>query len=306
MEERADNLHSQPGGGPPPEGDNAAISELIAKVEKSDISSIKNVTSGIIRIINDPDSNVRDLKAIIEVDPPLTAKVLKTANSAYYFSKRHIADIEEAIIWIGFDNLKEIALSQKVCEIFNDDEVIGAYSRRRLWRHSVATANLSKMIYRMEFGNRGENIYAAGLLHDIGIITEDQFLRGKFHRALSASMNTKVPFEEAEREIMGFDHAAVGGAVAARWQFPSELVSGILFHHNVWEAPSEHALFTRTLFAANYFCSASGFGYRTVSAHMKNEAVKCMELLSLKQFSVDMLVKELKTKMEQMESLGLF
>ena len=99
------------------------ISKIIQLVDKSEISSTQNVVSGIINVINDPDSSAKDLNDIIEIDPPLTARVLKVANSAYYGSPRKISEIQHAVIWIGFDVVKEIVLSQKVCQVFDQDEL---------------------------------------------------------------------------------------------------------------------------------------------------------------------------------------
>ena len=118
------------------------LKHIVALVNESDISSIKNVVSGIIRIMNDPRSTAKDLKEIIQIDPPLTAKILRVANSAYYATRRRISELQQAIIWIGFDALKELAFSQKVCEIFDKDESIEGYSRTLLWKHGVAVAFL--------------------------------------------------------------------------------------------------------------------------------------------------------------------
>ncbi len=79
-------------------------------------------------MINDPESGAKGLKDIIEIDPPLRAGVLKAANSAYYCSMRKISEIQHAVIWIGYDVVKEIVLSQKVCEVFDQDETISGYS----------------------------------------------------------------------------------------------------------------------------------------------------------------------------------
>ena len=98
------------------------ISKIIELVDKSEISSIQSVVSGVIDVINDPQSSAKDLKDIIEIDPPLTARVLKVANSAYYYSLRKISEIQHAVIWIGYDVVKEIALSQKICGAFDQDE----------------------------------------------------------------------------------------------------------------------------------------------------------------------------------------
>jgi len=163
------------------------LNKILELVDESDISSIKNVVSGLIKIINDPTSTARDLKEVIQIDPPLTAKVLRLANSAYYSPRNKISEINQAIIWVGYDAIKELAMSQKVCEIFNKDECIEGYSRNALWKHSLAVALFGKMIYRREFGERGENVYVAGLLHEIGLIAKDQFYQEEFRLALCKS-----------------------------------------------------------------------------------------------------------------------
>ena len=94
------------------------LDEIIIQVNKSDISTIKSVISSIITIMNDADSTAKDIEEIIQVDPPLTARVLKVANSAYYSPQNKISEIDQAVIWLGFNTVKELILSQKVCEIF--------------------------------------------------------------------------------------------------------------------------------------------------------------------------------------------
>ena len=127
------------------------LEKLVALVNRSEISSIKSIVSGIVRIINDPQASIWDLKEMVEVDPPLAAKVLKVANSVYYSPPKKIGEIKQALIWIGFDTLKEMALSQKVAGIFNENDSIEGHSIHSLWKHCVAVALITKMIYRREF-----------------------------------------------------------------------------------------------------------------------------------------------------------
>jgi putative nucleotidyltransferase with HDIG domain len=288
------------------EGKNAALETIAELVSDSEISSIKNVTSGIIRIINDPNSNARDLKEIIEIDPPLTAKVLRTANSAYYYSRRHISDIEEAVIWLGFDNLKEIALSQKVCEIFQKQDTFEGYSRIELWRHCIAVAVLAKMIYRMEFGEKGENIYAAGLIHDIGIITEDQFFEAEFKQILAKAGETRCCLAQAEFEMWGYTHADIGKAITESWQFPEDLVNSIAYHHSLENVPEEHKKMTTTLALADYTCHECGFSYRKNQAPIKGLLRTCLDTLKIKKYALDLIVNHMKDEMKRMEDQGLF
>src|SRR3990167_2835747 len=91
-----------------------SLSALLERVEASSLASIKGTVGGILSLISDPAASSFDLIQLIQVDPPLTAKILRVANSSYYATSRTISDIDQALIWIGFDTLKEIILTQKM------------------------------------------------------------------------------------------------------------------------------------------------------------------------------------------------
>lgn len=283
----------------------AKLREIAELVDKSQIASIKKVTSGIMRIINDPDASARDLKAIVEVDPPLTANVLKIANSAYYSSRRHISDIEEAVIWIGFDKLKEIALNQKVCEVFHKRSVGEGYSRSMLWKHSVAVALLGKMIYRMEFGERGDTIYAAGLLHDIGLIAADQFLTRDFEEILARSRAEDRMQHFVESDFWGFTHADIGRAIGELWQLPEALRESIGHHHDIRNAPPEHAQMTATLYVSNHVCHENNFGFKTIFQPDPLQFRDCLTALNINAVSLSLIVAEMKGEIAKMEENGI-
>ncbi|HOQ80750.1 MAG TPA: HDOD domain-containing protein, partial [Candidatus Cloacimonadota bacterium] len=144
--------------------------ELKHAVHSSELASIKSILLELIRLINDPSATAKQLKDIVEVDPPLSSRILRLANSAYYGMSKRISDILEAIIWIGFDIVKQIAISMKALELFIGNELDIFFSRDKLWRFSVASALAGKFIYRREFKELGNNIYSLGLLHNIGHI----------------------------------------------------------------------------------------------------------------------------------------
>ena len=272
---------------------------------KDGLSSIKNVTSGIVRIINDPRSTARDLKELIDVDPPLTARVLRLANSAYYSPGRRIGEISQAIIIIGFDAVKELALSQKVSEVFSQDVSVGEYSRALLWKHSIAVALLGKLIYRKEFGERGENVYAAGILHDIGIIVEDQFLQDNFKSILRKAMVEESNLSGAERDILGYTHADVGRVITMDWNFPKELSTAIGSHHRPDRARGRFERMASTLYVAEYFVANHGIGYSDASRTNESRFAGCVRKLELGAHALDLLVAEMKVELSRMESQGL-
>ncbi len=285
---------------------NEKLDKIVELANESEVSSIKSIVRGIIDIINNPKSGAKDLTELIKIDPPLTAKVLKVANSAYYAFREKISDIKKAIIWIGFDALKELALNQKVCEIFEKDESIEGYSRVLLWKHSFAVALLSKMIYRKEFGERGENIYAAGLLHDIGIIVEDQFLQDDFKLILRKLTKEKMNLPKAEYDVFGYNHAEVGMKLTELWSFPLEIVMTIGHHHNPLEAPQKYSKMALTLYVSDYLCQKNSIGYRDTPFPDKAVFHDCIKELTLQPIAINLIVNEMKQEIEEIKNRELF
>ncbi len=283
------------------------LDNLIKQVNDSEISSIKGIVSNIVKTINDLSSTAKDLKEIIQIDPPLTAKILKLANSAYYTTRSKISEIEHAVIWVGYDAVKELALNQKVCEIFNRDQSIEGYSRYSLWKNSIGVALLGKMISRREFGEKGEDLYAAGLLRNIGIIAEDQFLQSKFRDTLKTAKNQKKNLYLAEDEIFGFDHTEVGMTIARDWKLPIELIRCIEFHHNplgVNEAYLKRKVCT--IFIADYLCQEKRIGYCD-APHLDEELfIECMKILKLERYALQLIVDDMIKELKQMELQGVF
>lgn len=282
------------------------IEKIMEMVEKSDISSIKRTIIQILTIINDPHSSAKDLKNIIEVDPPLTAKLLKLANSAFYGYPKSINEIQEAIVCIGFDAVRELALSQKVCELFQDDDYIHGYSRIILWKHCVAVAVCSKLIFRREFRERGENIYVAGLLHDIGIIVIDQFLHEKFKEVLKRSRKERSNQIDLENELLGFDHTDIGLAIAEDWGFPDDIAKAISTHHDPGDLNDENGKIAATMYIANYIVQNEVIGYCDSPYPNKTLLQKCLIKFHLKEKALSLIMKEVKEEIKKMEQADWF
>ena len=283
------------------------LSRIVEMVNDSrdGLSSIRNITSGIIRIINDPRSSAKDLKELIEIDPPLTAKVLRLANSAYYAPRRRIGEVGQAIIIIGFDAVKELALSQKVCEIFDKDDRISGYSRVELWKHSIAVALLCKMIYRKELGERGENAYAAGVLHDIGIIVEDQFFQKDFTAILRRTLIQEKNLPAVEKKIQSYNHADIGRVIARDWKFPRELSTAIGFHHMPNRARGRFVQLASVLYIAECVAAQCEIGYADERFADEKLFQTCIKRLGLSAYALELIAEEMKRELARMESQGL-
>ncbi len=281
------------------------LEEIVEKVRESEISSIKNIVSGIIKLINDPESSAGDFKEIIQIDPPLTGKLLRLANSAYYAPRKEICEIQQAMIWVGFDALKELALSQKVCEVFEGRSLIEGFSRNALWKHCVAVALLGKLIYRREFGEKGENIYVAGLLHDIGIIVLEQFRPKDFEWIVRKTVTGRRSQDETEKEILGFDHGQMGRAIAEDWELPRNLTEIIGSHHDPESISAEYSRIGLTLYAADYVCQQRNIGYLECPFRDEKRFRRCLKKLDLTSYALDLIAGDVETEILKMEEQGL-
>lgn len=282
------------------------INNLVQTVNDSEIASMKNVVSGIIRVINDPKSTANDLIEVVELDPPLMGKVLKVANSAYYSPVNQIGELKHAVVWIGLDTLKELALSQKVCDIFRGNGSINGYSRDALWKHCVVVAKLCKMIYRREFGEKGSDAYVAGLLHDIGIIVEDHFLPDEFKNILESSSIEKGDLPIQEKKILGFNHARLGKVLTENWGLPPELSGAIGFHHNPLIGDVSTVRLAATISVSERLSQKCSSEYSDASQKEDRRYKDCLEELDIQPSALDLIVEDVNAELSEMKKQGLF
>ena len=282
------------------------IDNLIEIVNNSEISSIKNTVMQLINIIDDPNSSAKDLKKIIEIDPPLTAKLIRRANSAYYGYSKNIKEIRDAIVCLGFDEVKELALSQKIYDMFDNQNNINGYSRISLWQHSVAVALFCKFIYRKEFRGKGDNIYAIGLLHDIGIIILDQFLHSEFIKTLNMMEHNKANIIDAEMEVFGFTHSDIGAAILEKWGFSDEMVVAVRNHHNVMGEEENLMKVVYTIYIANHSCNSAKIGYCDTSYRNMSLFQKCLLRLDIKDIALKLIIEDVKEEINKMKNAGWF
>lgn len=282
------------------------IFDLLDQVNKSDISSIKQTVTLILNTVNDPNSSARELKHIIEIDPPLTAKLLKLANSVLYGYPKTICEIQEAIVCIGFEAVRELALSQKVCELFQKSNVINGYSRLMLWKHSVAVAMTSKMLYRRELCKKGEDAYVAGLLHDLGLIVIDQFLHDDFKQILGRALSEKNNLFEIEKEVLGFTHYDIGMALAENWGFPDEIVIAIGNHHNPNSVGNNFSVMASALYIADSVIQASRIGFS--DSKYKDEVLfeENMKKLNIKEKALEFILDDVTKEIDRLEQAEWF
>lgn len=232
-----------------------SLDEIAAHVHE--ISTIPYIALQIIEVVNNPRSSTADLKAVVESDPSLAARILRTANSAAYGLRRPVKTIFEAINVLGTNEVRNVAVTALIADRFEKDVVVGAYTRRGLWRHMVCVALASRLVTSRAGLPTFSEAFLAGLLHDLGIALLDQYLHERFVAIIKA-FQPGMSLCEAERERLGFDHTEFGATVAERWHFPAVTLAAIRHHHASERCGGEYRTIAQAVEVANFICTSKG------------------------------------------------
>lgn len=204
---------------------------LLEKVVSAigDLPASPAIVSAVMGLTADLNSNVEELGEVLASDPGLTAKVLKLSNSSFYGRSRAVSSLREAILILGFYTLRSIVIASSTHTLYNRRDNI--QFGQKLWDHSLACALAARMVARRLKHPRLEEIFIAGLLHDIGKIILGQKLQAAYDKLVLTVEDERGEFSEAELSALGFTHVEVGALVLQRWNFPPELVEGVRMHH---------------------------------------------------------------------------
>ena len=227
--------------------------------ELSDLPSLPAIVSQLIELLNDPEANVKDLQTIISHDQALTAKILRLANSAYYGFSRRISTITEAVIILGFATIKSLAFAASAFKMFNSRFEGYTLNKGDFWKHSLVSALSARIIaHRIKYREL-EVAFIAGLMHDIGKMVLSRYVKNSFMEIMRQVTVDKKNFAEAERSVLGFDHAAIGGKVAQKWNLPKTFHEVITYHHQP-ELSKEEKPLTAIVHVADSLALMMGYG----------------------------------------------
>ncbi len=207
------------------------LDQLVQHVRE--LPSLPDTTIKVLKMTDDPMASARSVSSAISVDVALTSKVLKIANSAYYGMPRSVATVNEAVLILGMQALRNLALAASTYDMLRKECAGYRLAVGELWNHSLACAIAAQMITMKKRVGRPEEAFVAGLLHDVGKVVLNVHVAAQFQAIIALAELDAVPFHEAEKFILGFDHAEVGGKVAEHWNLPSPLCEAITGHHSL-------------------------------------------------------------------------
>ncbi len=219
------------------------------------------VATEVMRMAEDPDTDLSSIAELIARDASLAVRVLKIANSSFYATPREVETLQQAIVLLGYSTLRSMVVAASMKEVF----ARFGLAERLLWEHAVAAAAAASTLAEEVGGMNREEIFLAGLLHDVGKLVMHSQAEKQFQGVLKRVYSDGANPVEAERDVFGFDHAELGSLVLTRWKIPARLALAIGAHHDPASAAGEQGEqpLAALLQVADRMCLLRGLGRRS-------------------------------------------
>lgn len=275
-----------------------SIDSVVKRIDE--ISTLPQVAMKLIEVANCPDAGAADLKYVVEGDPALSARVLRCVNSAAYALSSKITSLHQAITYLGFNQVRNLALTASVSTLFKNDEAIGTYRRTELWKHMVSVGICARLIATRTKMPNFDDAFMGGLLHDIGIVLEDQHVHPNFRQVAQALDETKSLIK-VEREYLGFDHTILGARIAEQWKFPQSVQDIIRYHHMSANYRGPEKKLVCCVEIANVLCTLKGI--TSMGLRIVRTPVETFQVLGLQKEDIVVLAEDLDKEIALNESL---
>ena len=266
---------------------------LRSRVENiSTIPTIPSVLKQLSTIIENPKISLNEISYFVSQDPALTTKILQMVNSALYGFPGRISSVNHAVMLLGLNVVKGLLLSVSVFEIMHK-AMIG------LREHSIGVAIASKVLGRKKGLKEPEEVFVAGLLHDVGKVILTLAWPEEYEKTVKDAEAAGIAIFDAERSHFSETHAAVAGWLAEKWHFPRKLCECIANHHRP-QVSTLAPLETAIVHTADVIVKARGIGY-SGDRLVPEVNPGAWDTLGLSEADLREILKELEDSVEQTE-----
>ncbi|MBC8318005.1 MAG: HDOD domain-containing protein [Desulfobulbaceae bacterium] len=241
----------------------ASKEELLSEIQEyiGRMPSLSTTVTKVMEVCNQPNTSPNDLNRVISLDPVLTGQVLKLINSAYYSLPNQVTTLTRAIIMLGLNTVKNLAISTAVLDAIGK-EGSQCFPMDSFWTHSLCVGVTAKALAASKKIPAAvqEEYFVSGLLHDIGKIPFSNCFPGEYKNAIELADLQRGSLLRAEEMIFGFDHHQTGKMIAEKWQLSKNINLCLSHHHNPQDITQEHKDLVNTVAAANLFANIFEFG----------------------------------------------
>ena len=234
------------------------VKDTVARL--TGLGTLPEVTAKIIATVEDPKSSAAQLNKLVAHDPALVSRVLKVVNSAFYGLPGQVSTVDRAIVMLGLNAIKNIAVAASLGQMFRGVKLCDEYTAKDLWKHCLGVAVVARELAKRAKIPLAEEAFLGGMIHDIGILVALQSWPEQV-KAVCEQAAAQGKFTECERGITGVDHQQLGEAVASRWQFPMACRKVTAHHHSPMDAPEADRTLVVLVHVADILCCQAGYGF---------------------------------------------
>lgn len=233
------------------------IKSIIKKIDG--LKPIPQIASKVMSIAENPESSMNDLSNVIIYDTAVTANLLKMVNSAYFGLPEKFDSVHQAIVYLGMAQVVDLVLLSASGENLRTAQDGYDLEAGELWKNSVFSALIARELAEKKGVKETHLIFTAALLKDVGKVILSQYVKDSFDEINALVTEQNFTFKEAEKQVIGIDHAELGGMVAENWNFSPKLAEIIRHHHRPQESLiSEFE--SSIVYMADTICMMMGIG----------------------------------------------
>jgi HD-like signal output (HDOD) protein len=238
--------------------DGIKIHEIISKVEE--FPTLPTIYSTMLDLMANPRSTAKDVADLISKDQSAAAKILKAANSPIYGFYGRINTITQAIIFLGFDEVKNLVTALSIIDLFNKEFSSNKFNPVDFWKHSISVGIITRMIGKTIGVSDLENYFLGGILHDLGKLLFLKILPAEYSKVTEYAVENRLQIREAELKFFGITHTVAGEILAEKWRLPVCIRQAIRYHTTGYVDGDFNQLVS-SVHIANITSSAFGLGY---------------------------------------------
>jgi HD-like signal output (HDOD) protein len=226
-----------------------------------DLPPMPVVATKVIQLVESGNADAVEIARAIASDPAVSARILKIANSTFYGCRREIQSLSDAVVVLGHNTLKGLAVAASLKEIYRP----AGLTENMLWEHSFGAAVAARIIAVQSRRVNADEAFLAGLFHDFGKIIMNLREKDKFRLVIERCYNETLPFKDIEQLVFPYTHAELGGYVLEKWNLPKTLINSVMMHHS-FAFTDQDDNYLRSLSAvtalADHICIKLGIGTR--------------------------------------------
>ncbi len=217
-------------------------SDIVTLVNNAiELPTVPEVLVKLNEVISCTESSADDVAAVISKDPAVATNILRIVNSAYYGLQVRVSSVPLAVSVMGFEMTKKVALKAAVFSVFaKEAQAIKQFDPLAFWRHSIFTGVAARTLGESSSRfseHHPEDLYVAGLLHDIGKIILVEKASSSYLPILDQAAAGERSEIEIETDTLGYNHADLGSVLAIKWFLSEDLAVAIRYHHTPSKDP---------------------------------------------------------------------